>query len=70
MWREYVFVYHDLNKYKINKKRIIKKALPVLEIFQFLVSFLNNRIPWKRNGNEAGLDKITFKRALTVKTKK
>ena len=56
------------SKYKINKKRIIKKALPVLEIFQFLVFFINNRFPWKRNRNEVELDKISFKRGLTVKT--
>ena len=44
-------------------------AFPVLEIFQFLIFFFNNSIPWKQNRNEAGQDKIYLKRALTVKTK-
>ena len=47
----------------------MSKAFPVLEIFQFLTFFFNNSIPWKRNRNEAELDKIFFKRGLTVKTK-
>ena len=44
------------------------KALPVLEIFTFLVFLINNRFPWKRDRNEVELGKISFKRALTVKT--
>ena len=44
-------------------------AFPVLEIFRFLRFFFNNSIPWKRNRNEAGVDKISFKRGLTVKKK-
>ena len=44
------------------------KALPVLEIFQFLVFFIDNRFPWKRGRNEVELGKISFMRALTAKT--
>ena len=58
----------SITKYKINKKRIIQKALPVVEIFQFIVFFIDNRFPWKQNRNEIELGKIFFKRGLTIKT--
>ena len=61
---------HTKERYKLNKKRIIKKALPVLQLFKILFNFLNNRFPWKRDRNEAGLDKFFSKRDLTVNRKK
>ena len=64
----YLISKDSTTKYKINKKRIIMKALPVLKIFKVLVFFMNNRFPWKWDRNEVEVSKISSKRALTVKT--
>ena len=64
----YLISKDSTTKYKINKKRIIMKALPVLKIFKVLVFFMNNRFPWKWDRNEVEVSKISFKRGLTVKT--